>query len=92
MFAIVLDTHVEILFISGYPEGGLPITLYPPFSIVFASSYWTVLIILVNMILEIKYVQCKQISRPVDHLRCLVGRLAILQSNMGEERERERGQ
>ena len=67
MFAIVLDTHVEILFISGYPEGGLSITLYPPLSIVFASSYWKVLMILVNIILKIKYVHCKQISRPVDH-------------------------
>ena len=54
MFAIVLDTHVEILFISGDPEGGLSITLYPPLSIVFASSYWKVLIILVNIILKIK--------------------------------------
>ena len=62
MFAIVL----EILFISGDPEGGLSIT-YPPLSIVFASSYWKVLMILVNMILKIKYVHCKQISRPVDH-------------------------
>ena len=60
MFAIVLDTHVEILFISGDPEGGLSITLYPPLSIVFASSYWKVLIILVNIILKIKYVHCKQ--------------------------------
>ena len=67
MFAIVLDTHVEILFISGYPEGGLSITLYPPLSIVFASSYWKELMILVNIILKIKYVHCKQISRPVDH-------------------------
>ena len=65
MFAIDLDTHVEILFISGDPEGGLSITLYPPLSIVFASSYWKVLIILVNIILkiksnQIKYVHCKQ--------------------------------
>ena len=85
MFAIVLDTHVEILFISGDPEGGLSITLYPPLSIVFASSYWKVLMILVNIILKIKYVHCKQNSRPMDHKRCLVRRLAILQSNMGEE-------
>ena len=28
MFAIVLDTHVEILFISGDLEGGFSITLY----------------------------------------------------------------
>ena len=67
MFAIVLDTHVEILFISGDPEGGLSITLYPPLSIVFASSYWKVLMILVNIILKIKYVHCKQNSRPMDH-------------------------
>ena len=67
MFAIVLDTHVEILFISGDPEGGLSITLYPPLSIVFASSYWKELMILVNIILKIKYVHRKQISRPVDH-------------------------
>ena len=55
MFAIVLDTHVEILFISGDPEGGLSITLYPPLSIVFASSYWKVLMILVNIILKTKH-------------------------------------
>ena len=70
---------------AGQLEGGLSITLYPPLSIVFASSYWKVLMILVNIILKIKYVHCKQISGPVDHKRCLVGRLAILQSNMGEE-------
>ena len=68
MFAIVLDTHIEILFIPGDPdEGGLPITLYSPLSIVFASSYWKELMILVNIILKIKYVHRKQISRPVDH-------------------------
>ena len=75
MFAIVLDTHVEILFISGDPEGGLSITLYPPLSIVFASSYWKVLMILVNIILKIKYVHCEQISRPVDHLKMLGGEI-----------------
>ena len=79
MFAIVLDTHVEILFISGDPEGGLSITLYPPLSIVFASSYWKVLMILVNIILKIKYVHCKQISNGVsDVLKELYGVLELM--------------